>query len=369
MILQNTSLSRLRSLLLLPLLFLITPPVSAEEPIRIGVLASLTGNWAEICKNFQEGILMAGEEMNERGGANGRKFTFDFQDTDEEKSGARVVTSYKYLRGTGIKLFIGPSGVPGILALTPIAKNDDIVLVQPTATGSYQQASENFFNAGGDNAVTTIAAAKRLYELGSRRVAIFGTLQPWEEQQGKTFNDSFSKMPGASIAEAVYPLADEKDLRLEALRVVKSNPDGVFFAIYNNVASAASALKRLKYAGRSFASSMDDSHLTGSEGGLEGTEVYLFSPPSDEFKARYQKRWGRAPGLFADTGYDAALALILAVRESGTDDPAKVRWALRKIQFQGSSGETHHFESDRLLNRGITLYEVKDGATRRKPAP
>ena len=63
-------------------------PVAAED-IKIGVLASLSGNWAQIGQNLKNGIELAAKEVNGAGGVLGKKLSFSFQDTDEEKSGAK----------------------------------------------------------------------------------------------------------------------------------------------------------------------------------------------------------------------------------------------------------------------------------------
>ena len=169
------------------ILVLIQSAFADDPPVKVGILASLTGNWAEIGRNLEQGVTLATEEINARGGVLGRKFTFDIQDTDEEKSGAKVVSAYRYLQNTGIKFFVGPTGVPGIMALTPLAAKDDMILIAPTSTNSFYKNSPKFFNASGDNYITTKAAAARAYERGFRRIAIFGSLQPWENDQASIF--------------------------------------------------------------------------------------------------------------------------------------------------------------------------------------
>lgn len=335
----------------------------AESQIKVGVLASLTGNWAGISKNIQEGIILAEEEINANGGVLNQKISFEFQDTDEEKSGAKVVNAYRYFRTKGIHYFLGPTGVPGMLALTPIAKNDDIVLLEVTAKGDYQKASPRFFNAGGDTAgVSTVASAKRAYDQGLRNIAIFGSLQPWEEAQARSFERAFSILPGAKIVSSVYPQADQADMRVEAMKLISAKPDGIFFALYNQVAAAASALQKLKYQGRKFCSSLDSSHLVGSDGGLEGAEVYLYNQPGADFVTKYNKRFGRNPELFADMGYDGAVALVAGLKAAKVDNPKEVANALTQVKFIGSSGNEHFFSQDRLINRGISLHAVENGA-------
>ena len=171
-----------------------------------------------------------------------------------------------------------------------------------------------------------------------------------------------SVFPGAKIIASVYPQADQADMRVEAMKLISAKPDGVFFALYNQVAAAASALQKLKYQGRKFCSSLDSSHLVGSDGGLEGAEVYLYDQPGADFITRYKKRFGHNPELFADMGYDGAIALVAGLKAAGSDSPKDVASALTQVRFTGSSGNEHFFSTERLINRGITLHTVKNGA-------
>ncbi len=351
---------------LLPLLLLllsslnISPCIADEKEIQVGVLASLSGNWQEIGQNIVQGITLAEEDLNTQDGGLEKSIKFNIQDTDEEKSGTKVVSAYRFLRTQGIKLFIGPTGVPGTLALSPIAKNDDMVLMAPTSTNSFYLQSDKFFNAGGDNYVTTKAIAQLAYEDGMREMAIFGSLQPWESDQADIFEKEFSAM-GGKITFKVSPPADQTDLRIEALKMIRSKPQGIFFANFNQCAHSARAIKQFKFVGKKYAALLDDSHIKASKGGLDSTFLYLFNPPSSNFIEKYQKRFNKKPGAFSDTAYDAAYTLLKAIDVAKSTEPAKVIEALHVIKIKGSSGKEDSFDENGLLLRGITLHEVVNG--------
>ncbi len=346
--------------------FLIAQSAVAEDAtVKVGVLASLTGNWAEIGRNLEQGVTLAGEEVNAKGGVLGKQLKFDVQDTDEEKSGAKVISAYRYLQQQGIKFFVGPTGVPGIMALTPIAAKDDMILLAPTSTNSFYKDSPKFFNASGDNYATTKAAAVRAYERGFRRVAIFGSLQPWENDQANIFKREFTTLGGVIVAEE-YPAADQQELKIEATRISKAKPDAVFFAIFNQVAIAAKALKQQNFEGGKLAAIMDNSHVAASGGALNGTELYLFNPPGVAFVSRFKKRFAHVPGVFADSAYDAVISLAAAINAAGSVDRDAVIKALHQVRVEGSSGKEVSYDSDGLLAREITRYEVVDGQLERR---
>lgn len=350
---------------LLLLLQLIAHQAAADETaIKIGVLASLTGNWAEIGSNLQQGVTLAAEEINANGGVLGKHLAFDVQDTDEEKSGAKVVNAYRYLQQQGVKFFVGPTGVPGIMALTPLAAKDDMILVAPTSTNSFYKTSPKFFNASGDNYITTKAIAERANARGFKRIAIFGSLQPWENDQANIFKKEFSALGGTIVAEE-FPAADQTDLRNEALRILQHKPDAIFFAIFNQIAVAAKALEQQGFKGGKFAAIIDNSHIEASHGALDGTELFLFDPPGAAFIEKFKKRFAKEPGVFADSAYDAVISLASAMNTAGSVERQKVISALQQLSFKGSSGNLVRYDADGLLARGISRHEIRSGQLKR----
>jgi branched-chain amino acid transport system substrate-binding protein len=351
---------------LLFIAFLTSQSAIAEDgTVKVGVLASLTGNWAEIGRNIEQGVTLAGEEVKAKSGIIGKKLKFDVQDTDEEKSGAKVIGAYRHLQQQHIKFFVGPTGVPEIMALTPIATKDDMILLAPTSTNSFYRDSAKFFNASGDNYITTKAAAVRAYERGFRKVAIFGSLQPWENDQADIFKREFTTLGGSIVAEE-YPAADQADLRMEATRISKAQPDAVFFAIFNQVAIAAKALKQRNFKGGKLAAIMDNSHAAASGDALNGTELYVFSPPGDAFISRFKKRFSNEPGVFADSAYDAVISLAAAVNAAGSVDTDTVIKELNQVRFIGSSGKEVGYDTDGLIAREIVRYEIVNGRLERR---
>lgn len=61
--------------------------------------------------------------------------------------------------------------------------------------------SHRFFNAGGDNFVTTKATAELAYKDGMREMAIFGSLQPWET----AYDAAYSLLTAIKVANSTEP--------------------------------------------------------------------------------------------------------------------------------------------------------------------
>lgn len=334
-------------------------PAKAEESIHIGVLVSLTGNWAEIGTNVRRGISLAADEINASGGVLGKQLKFDFEDTQEEVSGSKVVSAYRALRSKGVNLFIGPTGVPGEQAIVPVAKNDAVVIISSNTGPQIQKYSSHFFNSAGTNEQTTRASARQAIQNGVRRAAVFSSLQPWEADQAEFFTEEFKSL-GGEIVATVAPQPDVRDLRNEAMILVRSKPDAIFFAVFNQVAIAAQAVENLGYKGLQFAALLDGEHIKTAQGALENTQLFQFKSPSQTFKDSLQKKYTMEPVYPIDFTFDAVTALVSAIRLAGIDEPRAVANALHKVRFVGSAGKETTFGDSGLIEREIELAVVRN---------
>jgi branched-chain amino acid transport system substrate-binding protein len=331
----------------------------AEEAIKVGVLTSLSGNWAAIGENMQRGISLAEEDINKSGGTLNRKFSFDFQDTQEEVSGAKVVTAYRNLRNKGINIFIGPTGVPGEKALVPVAKNDDVIIISSNTGPQIQNYSDNFFNSAGSNEFTTKASAEKAFKDGAKRIAIFSSQQPWESDQAKFFEEEFKKQ-GGEIVSVVSPLPEERDLKSEAMTLLRSKPDAIFFAVFNQVAIAAMSIRNLGFNGSFYAALLDADHIKNANGALESAMVYQFRAPSQKFIDSLKAKYSIDPVYPIDFTYDAVIALHEAIKVADSVEPKAIKAALHKIKFIGSSGKETTLGASGLIAREIEIATVRN---------
>lgn len=79
-----------------------------------------------------------------------------------------------------------------------------------------------------------------------------------------------------------------------------------------------------------------------------------------EFAKEYRRRYNAEPDRVAALGYDAAALLMKAVKESGGDDPVRIRdYLTRTDRYQGLSGAVS-FEPGRRANSECAIYKVSE---------
>ncbi len=338
-----------------------------ENPIRVGVLTTLTGNWAAVGENVTRGITLAIEEINSKGGVQGRKIEFEIQDTDEELSGAKILSAYRYLRTKGYQLFIGPTGVPGSESLGPVAAKDSVVIITSAALTHFQRFGSNLFNVIGDSEKTSRAAARWSYKNKARTASVLRSDQPWEFSQGGFFADEFKKIGGKVVSIHDSP-ADEKEFRIQSLKIARENPDVVFLATFNQIAYAAKSLDKFKVGSTKTCALLDDAHLKAAQNTLEDASFFLFQGPDDDFRERYKTRFAAEAGYASDYSFDAIHALAAAIALAESDEPVKVQEALTSVEFRSSRGNLLRFGKDRFVDRQIQRYQVVDNAIVERPS-
>lgn len=307
----------------------------------IGAIVSLSGDCADVGDVSRKGLELAAEEVNASGGILGKKIQLTVEDT-KETSSINAVTAFKHITlNPELHYLIGPSCTPAGLAVAPIAaKLPNIILASPSiGLRQFNEAGENIFKLWPYDEDGPKLLAKYAIEKGWKRVAIFSSQQAWEQAQGNFFAAEFRKLGGEVVAK-VEPLQSEHDLRTEAMKLVRSDPDFVLLCDYIQFDIAAQELVRQGYKGPKLSTLMTAEKVELAKGALEGTVAYGYEPASPVFVERYTKKYGQAPNsIGADNAYDALHLIARAINEVGADNPQMVRKKLREVKnYPGASG-------------------------------
>lgn len=332
---------------------------STKEPIQIGALLCLTGECAEMGNNSLKGINLALKEINAQGGILGKPFTLIVEDSADADGGAQAVAAFQKLsQNKKVQYFIGPTWSTGGLSLAPIiAKRSDIVITAVSVgVADFNEAADNIFNVWPHDEFATTALAEFAITKGWKKVAIFSSQHPWETTQGNTFEAEL-KLRGGTVATKVEPLSTIMDLRVEVFRIVKSEPDVVFLANYNQMGVAAKQLRQAGYKGPILAILADSSRIKTADGALEGAIFAHYPEPSENFINNFVITYGAKPNVAADTGYDALYLYAKAIEATKSFEVKKVKKALLEINHQGASGLITFDEKGGVIKQSV-LYKV-----------
>ena len=283
----------------------------ADKPVVIGMLLCLSGNCADWGTAALKGAQLAVKEVNEAGGVLGQQLELIVEDTREAVSGAQAVSAFEKLTSVNsVKLLIGPSWSPGALAIAPlVTRRKDLLAISPSASAEeFNKAGSNLFNMRPTERLATEKLAEFATMKGWKRAAVLTSSQAAEMTQGEIFRDSFVK-GGGTIVKYIETDPNLSDVRAETLKIVSSKPEVVFLMAYNQMLTAAKDLRQLGFKGPLLLISVDETRIEAAHGLLEGAIVARTLPPSIVFAQKFKQEYHANPGLSAENGYDAVIAL------------------------------------------------------------
>lgn len=311
------------------------------DPIKIGALLCLTGECAEVGQNALNGMELAAKEVNTSGGVLGRQIDVVVQDSREFSSAANSLSAFRDLTNdSSIKYIVGPTWSVGGLPIAPVVANSkEIIITSPSlGVATFNETADNIFNIWPHDDQATAALAKLAISKGWKTAVVFSNQGPWEMVQGQVFAKAFREF-GGSVKLILEPLAQESNLKIEALKANQADPDVIFFSNYTQVHIAVRELERLGYKGAKLLILLDETRLGAANGALEGAIVAESPDPSSDFERRYINEFGNPPGIASDTGYDVLGMYVRAISVAKTTDTEKVKAVFRSLRYSGASGE------------------------------
>jgi branched-chain amino acid transport system substrate-binding protein len=194
-----------------------------------------------------------------------------------------------------------------------------------------------------------------------RRVAIIRNSGAWAISHRDELRDLLEERGGSIVLDETGPQADSNDLRTAVTKAYAAHPDAVFLALGQNDAShTVRMLREQGFEGAILSS--DGAINTALRQGLllpdELQDTYFLSmaPVDSEFIQRYRAAYGVAPGVSADTAYDAVYALARAMRAANSTQTDEMLAQLDR-------DETFDVNGDSI--RAVPLYYAEDGVIER----
>ena len=349
-------------------------PAQAQsgDPVRIGFFAPLTGNVAANGVRFRDGVQLAVEEANAKGGVGGRPLELLIED-DRNLPKEAATISQKYASTPGLVLAIGTFSTTASLAAAPALAEQHIAQISPSSSHpDFTKVADNTFrNVYRMDQVAQVHADIITKELKAKTVALAYFQDDWGQFVAKTTQEAVEKAGGKVVlSEPVAPNA--RDFRPLVSKIKSLNPDAVFLAVHYQEGGVLT--QQLRQAGVNVPIGSPDTlsnprylELAGkaAEGLVLYTEFFAGDPKNKAFVDAYQAKFGSQPDQWAARAYDAAnvgIAAIRRVAEAGQDvTPQAVLDSLKNgPAYQGVTGETK-YDENREINKVPTLLQIRDG--------
>lgn len=321
-----------------------------ENEIVIGSYSSNTGATASFGSIQKQGYDMAIEEINAKGGINGKKIKHINYDNKSENDETLAVVNRLISQDNVIAVLgEGTSGKSKIGA--QIAQANKVVMLTPSATNPEVTAVGNYiFRACFIDPFQGFVMAKFMTEnLKFKTAAILRDVKSdYSVGLSDVFATEIKKMGGSVVLDISYQEGDI-DFKSQLTSIKAKNPDVIFVpGYYNEIALIAKQLKELgmkqiMLGGDGWSSpklyeiakDAINGHYFSNHYSTESTE-----PKTVEFIKNYKAKYNQDADVMAALGYDAVYMLAEAIKNSKELSRESVREELSKIKnFVGVTGE------------------------------
>lgn len=335
---------------------LLATPVLAAEPVRIGMVTTLSTKAGYLGEEIRNGFQLAIDEEDGKLGGVAVELLVDDDGRKPEK-GKQIAN--RYIKRDGVKIMTGIVFSNVALAVVPKVVRDGIFYISPNAGPSKlagKGCNENYFNVAWQNDNLAEAMGRYLNEEGYKNIYLLAPNYP----SGKDQLAGFKRFYQGDIAGEVYTQLGQSDYAAELATLRAAGPDAVFFFLPGGM--GINFLKQYAQAGLNQAIPLFgpafsfDQQLLKAVGnaalGVRNTSQWnwdLDNPENRRFVVAFRKAYGRTPTLYASQGYDTAHLIGSALKATGGDPGKKdaFRKALKKADFPSvrgkfSFGHNHH---------------------------
>jgi branched-chain amino acid transport system substrate-binding protein len=340
--------------------------------IKIAVLAPLSGQVATFGESTRNGVLLAIDEWNAKGGVLGKKIVTVVEDSQCSADPA-VNAANKVIDQDKVHYIIGEvcssASIPvsqiteakGILQISPTSTNDQLT-INPDGT-----AKKFIFRACYNDSFQGLVTGKfALDDLQAKKAFImYDQGNDYTVGLAESFEKTFTEGGGEIVGKETYT-AQDTDFSAILAKVAEAAPDVVFLGDYYPIVNLVTTQAKEKGLTAPFIGGdgwdSSDLDLAAADGGYYSNH---YSPEDQrpivqEWLKKYQDKYGSVPDALATLAYDATNILLASIEKAGVDDAAKVAEAMAGIQWEGVSGTITFNEQHNPVKAAVIL-QVKDG--------
>lgn len=349
-------------------------PLPAQEPIKIAILAPITGDAASVGTEQVNFARLAVEEFNRATGLN-----IELVEGDTELDPAQAVTlAERMLEDEQVYAIVGPAGSQVVAAVAPVLELEGLAMVSPSATRpdlTEQGYTHLFRVVPRDDVQGPTDASFMVEELDAEEVWIIDD----QSSYATGLADEAEQVLLAHDVEVTRESVSQDDSDFSALvtRMRANEPDVVFLPW--QVAAKAALLARqmdeqdvdATIFGGDGLFFVED-FIASANGAAEGSYVSFFAPDvasvtsAEAIVEAYQERYGEI-GPFGAPAYAATMVTLEAIQRAQEDGDLSRERVRAEIAATDQSDSilgipiTFDAQGD-IAQASFFLYQVQDDA-------
>lgn len=351
-------------------ILLITSCNNSNDTIKIGSTLDLTGPYAAYGKQVKNGILLAMEEINSKGGINGKKIEIDIQDSRSDAKTA-VANTQRFLSIDKAKIVIGEISSSATMAMIPVVEQSKAFLFAPASSSPKLSNVSKYFarNWPSDIAEAGNAATFAFREFKSLHPFIIYSNDEYGLGLKNRFDEVFTRLGGHVFGSELFEmnttdfktiLIKIKSLNIDCIYLVGGAKDiGNFIKQYNEMKMRNNIISNSNFL------QIDCLNIASkfADGIIIPTPFYLANDSANikavNFYNTYKEKYNREPTITDANAYDAIYLIAKAIEINGNDGMKIAEYIRNLKNFQGVAGKVSFTNGD--VERPIVYKIIKNG--------
>jgi len=357
---------------------------SSSKTIRLGVNLELSGAVAQFGQRNLEGLRMAIDEINSKGGVLGKKIELVVYDNKSDKTEALNIAT-RLATKENVLAMLSPVTSGATKSASIAATRYKVPLVSATATDDSVTIDERtgktkayvFRICFNDSFQGSVMANFALKTLKLKTAAIiYDASSDYSKGLYKNFKETFTKGGGKVVAEEAF-VKGEQDFNGILTKIRDKKPQAIFAPVYYD--EAGLIIKQARELGMWIpilgSDGFDDPKVVEKAGSKYATNIFFSTHYSSQdtdkrvqdFRKRYQQKYKIEPNALSALGYDLGYFIADAIkRANSTTDREKLRRALENTKnFVGVTGVIS-IDAKHNAKKSAVIIEIKNGVQRFK---
>ena len=343
-----------------------------SDTITLGSVTTNSGTAAAYGEAEVAGFKLAVDEINAKGGINGKKVKLESM--DDKGDATEASNAFNKLAGDNSVLgVVGPTISSTTAAVAPLADQSKLPAIAPAATSdSIETGGYMFRTCFKDSYQGEIAAKFAAETLKVKKVAVlYGTGDPYSSGVGKAFAAAAKKAGLDVVAEENSSSADDTEYSSQLQKIQAAGAEFLYAPYYYSVAGPyiIPQARSVGFEGYVMGpDGYDGLKLTGDKSQYNKTYYTTHYSADDntntkvqDFIKSYKSKNNAEPNTFAALGYDTIYMIKQAIEKAGENATREdVRNAVASMTFDGVTGK---FTMDKSGSptKSVIVLEMKDG--------
>lgn len=342
-----------------------------KEPIKLGMVVSLTGGAAGYGIHMRNGAQMAIEKINSQGGVNGREIQLFVEDDASDPSKATTALN-RLIVQQNVDAVIGGTTSTLCFAMKDIVEQQGVPFITTSGSNPKLTTPENkyFFRLHQSDATVARQAADFMVQiLGLKKIAILHDSADYGTGNKDQFVEHLKSKYGMDPVIIETYNVGEQDFTPQLLKIKASQPDGI--ALFGNLPEAPLATKQIRQLGMKtmpivMTGISQPKFIELAPGDSEGVfAITPFNPNMpdkevQEFAKEYRDKFKMDPPHQASNTYQAVNVLKTVWEKVGTEDKAKVVEEMKKIEWTAFGSKNRFDETGQVLMKSVVV-QVQNG--------